>query len=88
MQDDPMSAAAFKIVHIAWAGPFHHIQVGAKKWHFEMHRYFGPTALDMHGDPLKRQPGERNPFWKAFELWDKQGRRVTDGDLCVWGHEG
>lgn len=59
------------------------IDVDGKRWHFEMHSYFGPAALNSQGEVAARQPGPRHPFWTAVTLWHQQGRKV-EGGLCVW----
>jgi len=46
-----------------------YVVVNGKRVHFDFHEYCGPTVLDVHGEPAKRQPGERNPFWPVFNEW-------------------
>ena len=54
-------------------------------WHFEMHRVCGPVVVDRRTeDPIDNQPSGSSPFWEAVDLWLAQGKRVKDGDLCVW----
>lgn len=69
----------------AWgAGPFV-ITVDGKEWSFEDSDRFGPLTLDRRGSPHERQPGERNPFWRAHTCWRWQGRRLEqDGKTCIW----
>jgi hypothetical protein len=54
---------------------------------FDWHRYLGPTFLRKDGEPLARYPSQRNPMWRVFGLWDKQGRRVDVDGACVWDDE-
>lgn len=68
---------------ILFAGPEYFIEVGGHEYRFELHEYCGPIILNKNGDPAKGQPGERSPFWKAFEAWSKQGYRVN-GKCAVW----
>lgn len=81
----------------AWgSGPFI-IRRGRKSWWFEDSDMFGPTLIDKKThDPKDRQPGERDPFWFAYERWCKGGRksRAIKGakgrvfaHVCHWTHE-
>ncbi len=70
-------------IHISFGGPEYDIQVDGKRFHFEMHPYCGPVAINKRGEELKRQPLN---FLAAVSLWDQQGRRVEDG-LCRWDRE-
>jgi hypothetical protein len=65
-------------------GPFV-IETEGKAFRFEDSDRFGPFLLGRSGDPLKVQPGERSPFWRAHRIWVRQGRK-TDGDdiTCLW----
>lgn len=55
-----------------------------KTYHFEWHNYCGPMFVaPKTGRELKRPPGTKSPWWKAFSLWDRQGKRTKDGE-CVW----
>jgi hypothetical protein len=36
---------------------------------FEFNRRIGPVLLRRDGEPYARQPGEKHPFWKAFDEW-------------------
>ncbi len=67
-------------IHISFGGPIHSLMVGQRKRWFELHPYFGPMLVNSKThDPLVRQPGEHNPFWKAFEEWKKNSTpKVTD----------
>lgn len=40
-----------------------------KAWRFEFSEYGGPLVLGRNGDPLRKQPPERSPFWPAFAVW-------------------
>ncbi len=66
------------------AGPFL-IEVHGKFYRFEDSDRFSPTILGKNGDPISRQPGERNPFWTAHHQWVNQGRRTADdGIACIY----
>lgn len=54
-----------------------------KTYRFEWHRFCGPMFCKKNGDELKKSPGERNKWWKGFDLWVRQGQRTRDG-VCVW----
>ena len=53
-------------------------------YYFDWHRFCGPMFLRKDGEPLARYPGERNPMWKTFTLWTKQGKRVDQDGNCIW----
>lgn len=42
-----------------------------RHWMFEMHHYCGPIVLRKDGQPKTQQPGNRSPFWPAYEAWRK-----------------
>lgn len=66
------------------SGPFVIVLEGAD-FRFEDSDRFGPLLLNKDGRPSERQPGERSPFWKAYNAWRRQGRRTADdGKTCVW----
>lgn len=69
----------------AWGvGPYL-IEIANKVYRFEDSDRFGPYTLGAKGEPLSRQPGERSPFWHAYQAWRDQGRRLAaDGKSCVW----
>lgn len=54
-----------------------------KTYRFEWHRMLGPHFCKKNGDELKNPPGERNKWWKGFDLWMRQGQR-TEGGKCVF----
>jgi hypothetical protein len=54
------------------------------EYRFDWHDYCGPTFVNKRGEPLARQPGERNPMWKAFNAWAAQGRKVDVSGTCIW----
>ena len=64
----------------AWgAGPFT-LRDKDRQWSFEFSDRFGPVLLDKDGEPLRRQPiSPRHPFWKPFNAWLSQGKRVANG---------
>lgn len=70
-------------IHVCVGGPLRTIFAGGVRYTFEDHHYFGPLPCRRNGDELKREPDPRSPFWRAYECWSKQGKRV-DGDVCRW----
>lgn len=40
-----------------------------KRWRFDFDPRFGPLVVTKRGDPVAHQPGERSPFWPAFQAW-------------------
>lgn len=40
-----------------------------KKYRFEDSDRFGPTLIRKDGEPTKKQPDERSPFWDGYKLW-------------------
>ena len=72
------------IIHISYGGPQRVIfDAKGHRWDFEMHRYFGPSVTNRIGDIKDKQPGERSPFWHAFNAWMGQGQKLS-GDICQW----
>ena len=45
--------------------------VNGRLWRWEFSYYIGPMFLRQDGEPMHRQPSEKNPVWKAFETWMK-----------------
>jgi hypothetical protein len=75
-------------IHISYGGPDRFItDATGKRWKFEMHPYCGPVVLNADGDPAKRQPGEKSPFWEATTRWAQGGQRLNDAGECVWEPE-
>lgn len=74
-----------RLIHISVGGPDRKItDAQGKAWVFEDHPRFGPIVLkEAGGEPDPKQPGERSPFWKAWNAWKEQGKRLA-GDVCVW----
>lgn len=71
--------------HITLASPFYKLKDHRGVVHLmEFHTRFGPIFLRKDGEPLAKQPGERNPVWKAFNLWHTQGKLVDQDNNCVW----
>jgi hypothetical protein len=70
-------ASAFGVHIDYWGdGPLI-IRSGKRVWRFEFSEMFGPTILDRHNAPAKRQPiSETDPFWFPFQRWMNAGRRV------------
>lgn len=65
------------------AGPFL-LTVAGKTHRFEDSDRFGPVPLTKQDQPSDRFWGERHPFWRAYEAWRRQGRRVSDdGMICI-----
>ncbi len=54
-----------------------------KTYRFEWHTYCGPMFVNKKGDPTPREPKEKDPWWKAFGWWDRQGKRTENG-VCIW----
>lgn len=52
------------------------VMVKSKAVRFEFSERFGPALLDSRGDPKARLPGERHPFWPAFEAWLAEWRKT------------
>lgn len=78
--------AGYRIPHgfiDVWGGNEHLIEVNGKTYRFEDSDRFGPSFIKKNGDIAVHQPGERHPFWGAYEAWRKQGRQMKDG-RCVW----
>lgn len=55
-----------------------------KVWIFEFHKYCGPSVLGKRGELLRRQPGERSPFWDPFQKWFDQGQRHKIENGVAW----
>lgn len=73
------------IVHISWGGPTLMIYAGSKAVMFEDHPRFGPILLDKRTEnPTDKQWGEKDPFWRAYELWVSQGKRTHPVGKLVW----
>ncbi len=67
------------------AGPFTITAGGKTEYRFEDSDRFGPYLVKKNGDLLANQPGERSPFWKAYRLWKRQGRRTAiDNMACIY----
>jgi hypothetical protein len=45
------------------------VEVKGRVVHFDFDEMFGPLVTTKRGKPLAKQPGERDPFWPAFEAW-------------------
>lgn len=72
------------LVCITLGGPDRSIVVKGRTYRFEDHPSCGPALVGARGQILDNQPGERCPFWHAYGLWSKQGKRLDDAGLCVW----
>lgn len=52
------------------------IKSGKFIWFFDWSDRFGPSLTNGKGDILANPwPSERSPFWRAFHLWLRQGKR-------------
>lgn len=56
---------------VTLGGPFFTTKYKGRKIHFEWHRFFGPSMLNRHGDPVKNTP---DWFWKAIKHWERKMR--------------
>lgn len=59
------------------------IEAAGRLFRFEFSKMFGPMMLGKRGQLLESRPPIRSPFWRALELWCKQGYRVEAG-RCVY----
>jgi hypothetical protein len=50
---------------------------------FEWHPWFGPVPMNRRTGS-DRQLGSRHWFWHAVTCWDKQGRKVENGE-AIYG---
>lgn len=57
------------VVHICGPEAEGSAVVRGRTWRWDFHDYLGPCFVDAKGNPLKRQPTERNPVWDAFAVW-------------------
>ena len=72
-----------EIMPLSLGGPTQTMEAGGKSYLFERHPRFGPIVVNKD-DSEARHPGSRSPFWRAEELWDKQGRQFNDDGTCKW----
>lgn len=73
------------MLHVAWSGPQYWISVGTKVVCFEDHRHCGPIVLcNKTGEPLDKQPDDRDKFWLHYEAWAKQGKKTNTIDGKAW----
>lgn len=70
--------------HIDLAGPTHRIRAGDREWLFEFAPGGGLAVMDEHENHLP-DPPEDSPFWRAVELWERQGRVIGPDGYCVYG---
>jgi hypothetical protein len=47
-----------------------------RTWRFDWHCHSGPQVTRADGEPRERQPGDRHPFWPAFEAWLVKHRKT------------
>lgn len=64
----PAVGGGVRLVHVCLGGPI----VQVDRWLVEAHPYLGPQVLRKDGEPRVRQPGERSPFWAAWDRWQKR----------------
>lgn len=66
--------------HMSMPNPPVLLRDGNKEWLVEWHHIFGPSRLNKRtGDPLPKQPGEKDRFWLVAQWWKDQGAKVVDG---------
>jgi hypothetical protein len=59
------------------------VVVDGKKVWFDFDERFGPLVLRRKGGkPLANQPGDRHPFWTAFQAWLDKRRGLAP--LCTY----
>src|SRR5579859_2231035 len=61
------------------------IMVDGKLYIFDFSAQFGPSFYDRRRN-FKMIPS-RSPFWKGFNPWLNQGKRIGPDGLCVWEPE-
>lgn len=61
------------------------IQVDGKVYIFDFSEMFGPSFYDRRRNLVSIRP--RHPFWKGFEPWLKQGKRLGPDGMCIWEPE-
>ena len=73
------------VIHISYGGPDYYIIAGGRVWFFEDHPYCGPCVLDKRTkDPVKNQPDEKSPFWKAVTNWYQSGKKTKNVCGKIW----
>lgn len=60
------------------------IRAGDQIYAFEIINSGGLVVLDDKDDPAP-DPPKKSPFWRAVELWRRQGMTVDDAGVCVYG---
>ncbi|CAB4144766.1 hypothetical protein UFOVP469_52 [uncultured Caudovirales phage] len=68
--------------HLTCSGPTKRIVVNGKDRYFTRD-YSGCPWEETKAGRIKDVPPERDPFWRAFYSWTRQGEQM-DGDLCLW----
>jgi hypothetical protein len=66
--------------HVSVGGTTRKIVVRDKTYQFEMHRYFGPIAINR--DESVRLSAWPGFVWDAVQQWIDEGKHM-DGDFCV-----
>lgn len=74
-------ASHFTGIVCCMSGPLRSIQVGGRRWWFEMHRYCGPMPVNQR---TGRGIDGTKAFWHAVTLWAQQGERIDADGLCEW----
>lgn len=74
-----------RVIHISMGGPDRKIRdESGKQIIFEDHPQFGPAVLGKNGNPLEKQPGERDSFWRVWQWWAAAGKVIDADGFCVW----
>lgn len=51
---------------------------------FEFSTWFGPMMLGTRGQPVAAMPPKRSPFWRALQLWCRQGHQLTPRGEAIY----
>lgn len=60
------------------------IDAGGKLYDFEILSSGGLAVLDASGNEM-HGPHDRDSFWRAVELWRRQGMKVSEDGMCIYG---
>jgi len=73
----------YKIVGYSHAAPIYRIMMIGVIYLF---KFCNGKAIvvDREGIPLRNQPGNKNPFHRAFRKWLRKGANVKGGYFCVF----
>lgn len=64
---------------VVCVAPQHEFTHAGRTWRFEIGMMGYPWPLKRDGTPWKDLPGERHPFWRAFEAWSAQRAAQPSG---------